>query len=117
MSFFDTGIDDIYLEEVDFEKLNISPRLQRIIKADLSKQNKGESFGALNSNRNLYFIKYINGEIKAKMLMTVHHQIGSDNVEYFTLGDEIAETYTEFLAEKDGVLGAFLIKIRAIQST
>ena len=88
LSFFDTGIDDIYLEEVDFEKLNISPRLQRIIKADLSKQNKGESFGALNSNRNLYFIKYINGEIKAKMLMTVHHQIGSDNVEYFTLGDE-----------------------------
>ena len=36
--------------------------------------------------------------------------------EYFTLGDEIAETYTEFLSSKDGVLGAFLIKIKSIQS-
>ena len=36
--------------------------------------------------------------------------------EYFTLGDEIAETYTDFLSSKDGVLGAFLIKIKSIQS-
>lgn len=36
--------------------------------------------------------------------------------EYFTIGDEIAETYTDFLSSKDGVLGAFLIKIKSIQS-
>lgn len=88
LSFFDTGIDDIYLQEVDFDKLIIPSRLQRSIKADLSKSDSGDSFGALKLNDDLYLVNFTEGEVKAKMLMTIHHQTENNKVEYFTLKEE-----------------------------
>lgn len=88
LSFFDTGIDDVYLKDVEFEKLNIPLNLQRSIKADLSKSEKGETFGALNLDGDLYLIRLFDGDITAKMLMTIHHQNGSRAAEYFSLREE-----------------------------
>lgn len=60
------------LIDVQFEKLGIPHDLQRAIKTDLSKSNTDEAFGALRFDDNLYLINLIDGEIRAKKLMTVH---------------------------------------------
>ena len=54
----------------------------------MSKSNTDEAFGALHFDDNLYLINLINGEIKAKKLMTVHKKIDDTDVEFFSLGDE-----------------------------
>ena len=88
LRYFNTGVDGVKLIEVQFEKLGISQDLQRAIKTDLSKSNTDEAFGALHFDDNLYLINLINGEIKAKKLMTVHKKIDDTDVEFFSLGDE-----------------------------
>ncbi len=88
LKYFGTGIDDIYLEEVEFDKLGISQDLQRMIKSDMAKSSNKEIFGALKLNDNLYLIRVCNGDINAKKFMTIHHQIGSDKKEYFSLEEE-----------------------------
>lgn len=75
LRYFNTGVDSVKLIEVQFEKLGIPQDLQRAIKADLSKSNTDEAFGALRFDDNLYLINLIDGEIKAKKLMTVHKKI------------------------------------------
>ncbi len=88
LKYFDTGIDDIYLKEVELDKLGIPQDLQRMIKADMSKSSSQEAFGALKLKDNLYLIKLSDGELNAKKLMTIHHQIGTSNTEYFSLEEE-----------------------------
>ena len=70
---------------MQFEKLGIPQDLQRAIKADLSKSNTDEAFGALRFDDNLYLINLIDGEIKAKKLMTVHKKMDEADVELFRL--------------------------------
>lgn len=88
LRYFNTGVDGVKLIEVQFEKLGIPQDLQRAIKTDLSKSNTDEAFGTLRFDDNLYLINLIDGEIKAKKLMTVHKKIDDADVELFSLGDE-----------------------------
>lgn len=88
LRYFNTGVDSVKLIEVQFEKLGIPQDLQRAIKADLSKSNTDEAFGALRFDDNMYLINLIDGEIKAKKLMTVHKKMNETDVELFSLGDE-----------------------------
>lgn len=88
LRYFNTGIDGVKLIDVQFEKLGIPQELQRAIKSDLSKSNTDDAFGSLRFDDNLYLINLINGEIKAKKLMTVHKRIDETDVELFSLGDE-----------------------------
>ena len=88
LRYFNTGVDGVKLIEVQFEKLGIPQDLQRAIKTDLSKSNTDEAFGTLRFDDNLYLINLIDGEIKAKKLMTVHKKIDDTDVELFSLGDE-----------------------------
>jgi len=88
LKFFDTGIVDIDLIDVDFDKLGISQELRQIIKTDLSKSNMQEAFGSIRFENNLYLITFSNGEIKAKKLQTLHNRIDEEGKEYFSLGDE-----------------------------
>ena len=88
LRYFNTGVDGVKLIEVQFEKLGIPQDLQRAIKSDLSKSNTDDAFGALRFEDNLYLINLIEGEIKAKKLMTVHKRIDETDVELFSLGDE-----------------------------
>ena len=88
LKFFDTGIVDIDLIDVDFDKLGISQELKQIIKTDLSKSNMKEAFGSIRFENNLYLITFTNGEIKAKKLQTLHNKIDEEGKEYFSLGDE-----------------------------
>lgn len=88
LKFFDTGIEGIDLSDVDFNKLNMSPELRQIIKADLSKFNDNDSFGALSLDENLYLITSCDGDIKAQKLQTLHRRIDDNEYEQFSLKDE-----------------------------
>jgi AAA15 family ATPase/GTPase len=88
LRYFNTGVSGVKLIEVQFDKLGIPQDLQRAIKSDLSKSNTDDAFGALRFDENLFLINLIDGEIKAKKLMTVHKRIDEDDVELFSLGDE-----------------------------
>ena len=88
LRYFNTGVDGVKLIDVQFEKLGIPHDLQRAIKTDLSKSNTDEAFGALRFDDNLYLINLIDGEIRAKKLMTVHKKMDEADIELFSLGDE-----------------------------
>lgn len=88
LRYFNTGVSGVKLIEVQFDKLGIPQDLQRAIKSDLSKSNTDDAFGALRFDENLFLINLLDGEIKAKKLMTVHKRIDEDDVELFSLGDE-----------------------------
>lgn len=88
LRYFNTGVDGVKLIDVQFDKLGIPQDLQRAIKADLSKSNSDEAFGTLRFEDNLFLINFIEGEIKAKKLMTVHKKIDNEGIELFSLGDE-----------------------------
>lgn len=51
----------------------------------MSKSNTDEAFGALRFDDNLYLINLIDGEIKAKKLMTVHKKMDEAGIELFRL--------------------------------
>lgn len=88
LRYFDTGIEGIDLKDVDFEKLGIPQDLQQIIKADLSKSEKTESFGSLRYGEDLYLITHSDGVIQAKKLTTKHIRLDDQETEYFSLLDE-----------------------------
>lgn len=88
LRYFNTGVDEVKLIDVQFDKLGIPQDLQRAIKTDLSKSNSDEAFGTLRFEDNLFLINFIEGEIKAKKLMTVHKKIDNEGIELFSLGDE-----------------------------
>lgn len=88
LRFFDTGIEGIDLKDVDFEKLGIPQDLQQLIKSDLTKSGKSESFGSLRFGEDLYLITNVNGQIIAKKLTTMHTRIDDEETEYFSLVDE-----------------------------
>lgn len=88
LRYFNTGVDGVKLIDVQFDKLGIPQDLQRAIKADLSKSSSDEAFGTLRFEDNLFLINFIEGEIKAKKLMTVHKKIDNEGIELFSLGDE-----------------------------
>lgn len=88
LRYFNTGVDGVKLIDVQFDKLGIPQDLQRAIKADLSKSSSDEVFGTLRFEDNLFLINFIEGEIKAKKLMTVHKKIDNEGIELFSLGDE-----------------------------
>ena len=88
LRYFNTGVDGVKLIDVQFDKLGIPQDLQRAIKTDLSKSNSDEAFGTLRFEDNLFLINFIEGEIKAKKLMTVNKKIDNEGIELFSLGDE-----------------------------
>lgn len=85
LRYFNTGVDGVKLIDVQFEKLGIPHDLQRAVKTDLSKSNTDEAFGALRFDDNLYLINLIDGEIRAKKLMTVHKKWMKLTLNFFRL--------------------------------
>ena len=88
LRYFDTGINSIDLEKVDFDKLGIPQDLKNFIQTDLSKSNTKEAFGSLRFEDNLYLITMSEGEIIAKKLMIIHKRIDIDDCELFSIGEE-----------------------------
>ena len=88
LKYFDTGIEGVDLTDVEFDKLDISQELRQIIRADLSKSGENDTFGALRFDDNLYLITYVENEVRAKKLQTLHKKLDEEGNEYFSFCDE-----------------------------
>ena len=62
LKYFATGIDDVYLKNVEFEKLGLSQELMRMIKANVFKDDDKDVLGTLKQNHDMFLIRKVNGE-------------------------------------------------------
>lgn len=88
LKYFDTGIEGVNLTDVDFDKLDISTELRKIIRTDLSKSGEKDTFGALRLDDNLYLITYVDNDVKAKKLQTLHKKLDEGGNAFFSFSDE-----------------------------
>jgi AAA15 family ATPase/GTPase len=89
LNYFDTGINGICLEKVDFESLDISSELISIIKEDLSNRDSEEEKSLMLSNRNTtFFISKKGDDFLVQKFMTKHNVRGKDNPDKFDTNDE-----------------------------
>lgn len=88
LKYFDTGIEGVDLTDVEYEKLDISTELRKIIRTDLSKSGEKDTFGALRLDDNLYLITYSDNDLKAKKLQTLHKKLDEEGNAFFSFSDE-----------------------------
>lgn len=90
LDYFDTGIDGIEFEEIDFDKMDIPSEVKEDIKSDLL-NDKSEKTSAFLSNpqEDKYYVisKTDYQKLQAKLLKTKHKVIGG-RYELFDLKDE-----------------------------
>lgn len=89
LKYFNTGVDDVCLQEVDLRKINIPEVVINHIKDDLMAAKSRNMKVTLSTLFNTYFIALDKGgEIKATKFMTVHNVKGSDKPIYFDTESE-----------------------------
>ncbi len=90
LKYFDTGINDIQLNDVDIEKIGLPQNLLRDIKEDLFKVKGKDAYGALTFDDEMYLVSTEDGQIKTKKLMTIHKMAneGTENYAMFSLNNE-----------------------------
>lgn len=90
LDYFDTGIDGIQFEEIDFEKIGVPEEIKEDIKSELlaDKSEKNSSFLS-NPEDDKYYVITKNGgnELVARLLKTKHKVIGG-STELFDIKDE-----------------------------
>lgn len=89
LSYFDTGIDGVCLEKVDFENTEIPrPILQKIKSELLSKQSENIRASVLSNRNTTYFLSVKDSDVIVEKFMTKHKIKNSENIEKFDTGDE-----------------------------
>lgn len=89
LSYFDTGIDGVCLEEVDSENIDIPKQIVERIKEDLlSKKSKYSGTSILSSRNTTYFLTVNDNDVIIQRLMTKHKIKNSNSVEKFDTSDE-----------------------------
>jgi AAA15 family ATPase/GTPase len=89
LNYFDTGINGICLEKVDFESLDIPSKLIDIIKEDLSNRDSEKEKSLMLSNRNTtFFISKKGDDFLVQKFMTKHNVSGKDDPDKFDTNDE-----------------------------
>jgi AAA15 family ATPase/GTPase len=90
LGYFDTGIEGIDFEEVDFEKMDIPSDIKEDIKSDLlSEKSEKTSVFLSNLQDDKYFVitKFDDVTLQAKLLKT-RHRVIDGSYELFDLKDE-----------------------------
>lgn len=90
LDYFDTGIDGIEFNEIDFNKIEVPEEVKEDIKNDLfgDKSEKKSAFLSNPQDDKYYIIsKGIDNQVEAKLLKTKHKVIGG-TFELFDLKDE-----------------------------
>ena len=89
LNYFDTGINGICLEKVDFESLDMPSKLIDIIKEDLSNRDSVKEKSLMLSNRNTtFFISKKEDNFLVQKFMTKHNVKGKDKQDKFDTNDE-----------------------------
>lgn len=89
LNYFDTGINGICLEKVDYKSINIPIKLIDSIRESIldSDSEKSKAFMVSFDNTTYFFSKKVN-DIIVRKFMTKHNVIGSDNPDLFDTHDE-----------------------------
>lgn len=89
LKYFDTGINGVCLEKVDFESVNVPKPILNKIKEDLLSE-KSESIRAsiLSSNNTTYFLSVKDNDLVFEKFMTKHAVKGKSELEKFDTSDE-----------------------------
>lgn len=89
LNYFDTGINGICLEKVEFESIDIPSKLTDLIKQDLLSRDSEKGKSLMVSNRNTtYFISKKGDEVLVHKFMTKHDVNGKEKQELFDTNDE-----------------------------
>lgn len=88
LKFFDTGIESIDLERVDFDKLPLPLDFISKIKNDILQQADKVRFGTLTTRGNIYLISAEGDRVNADKLITKHESIETGEIVSFDLKDE-----------------------------
>lgn len=92
LTYFDTGINGISLQKIDFDKVELPNKIREEIKSNLLNE-KSEKTNAWVDNRNenmrYIFTKESNNEITIRKLMTKHSVAGKKNeISFFDINEE-----------------------------
>jgi len=88
LKYFDTGINGICLEKIEFESIEIPNRILEKIKEDLLTTKTENVRTLLSTNSTTYFISKENNELSVHKFMTRHNVTGQLNPELFDTLDE-----------------------------
>ena len=89
LNYFDTGINGICLEKVDFERIDMPSKFKELIKDDLFKGDIEQEKSVMVSNGiNTYFISKKDESIVVQKFMTKHDVEGKETPEKFDTNDE-----------------------------
>jgi AAA15 family ATPase/GTPase len=89
LKYFDTGINGVCLEKVDFESVDIPKQILTKIKEDLlSKRSENIRASILSSKNTTYFLSVKENDLVVEKFMTKHSVKGQSNFEKFDTSDE-----------------------------
>lgn len=88
LKYFDTGINGICLEKIDFDSIEIPSRLIEKIKDDLLSSKSENVRTLLSINNTTYFISKSNYDLNVHKFMTQHKVVGQTKAELFDTSDE-----------------------------
>lgn len=89
LKYFDTGINGVCLEKVDFESVDIPKTILNKIKEDLLSKKSENVRASILSNRNTtYFLSIKDTDLVVEKFMTKHSVKGQDELEKFDTSDE-----------------------------
>lgn len=89
LNYFDTGINDTYLQNVDLDNIDLPTKLITKIKDDLLNLKSADIKSVILSNRNTtYFITKKGEEIVVQKFMTKHNIKGQKEIALFDTSDE-----------------------------
>lgn len=89
LKYFDTGINGVCLEKVDFESVDIPKQILTKIKEDLlSKRSENIRASILSSKNTTYFLSVKENDLVVEKFMTKHSVKGQSDFEKFDTSDE-----------------------------
>ena len=89
LSYFDTGINGVCLEKVDFESVDVPKQILNKIKEDLlSKKSESIRASILSSKNTTYFLSIKDNDLVFEKFMTKHSVKGKKELEKFDTSDE-----------------------------
>ncbi len=89
LKYFDTGINGVCLEKVDFESVDVPKQILNKIKEDLlSKKSESIRASILSSKNTTYFLSIKDNDLVFEKFMTKHSVKGKKELEKFDTSDE-----------------------------
>jgi Predicted ATPases len=88
LHYFDTGIDNVCLTDIDVKKLNLPPHIYEAIKEDLINSEQESIRSTLSTPTNTYFLSKGKKDLRVQKFMTMHKIANSKDTISFDTASE-----------------------------